>query len=386
MLVIITALIIYFRRTGKDFRRLNFFINILLIIYCLVDVGTIISKAGEPAAPIVNNSVNVTLCDTCAKPDIHLIILDEYAGDSSLKDHFRYDNSWFMDSLRKHNFFVAAHPSSNYSSTPVSIASLYSMDYLPAFHKKITAEDYTRAEDVVNKSVVMQALRMHGYAYLNHSVFDIAGQPGMFHTDLLPMRLKLITAKTMWNSVSKDLGWHLRVKLAPRMKWLADMLQQDYKEGNQRLLGMTTSLPAAHDKPRFVYTHLLMPHWPYLIDSNGKSTGINFYDRELSGEVKEKAYVQYLAYTNRVMLQLTDSLIARNNGNVAIILMSDHGYRDNPAKQDCRWVNNNFLSVYLPSKNYDQFYDSISNVNVFRSFFNSVFHQRFERLPDKCIY
>ena len=129
-----------------------------------------------------------------------------------------------------------------------------------------------------------------------------------------------------------------------------------------------------------------MPHWPYLLDSTGKSTGINFFSNDLPKERKEAAYVQYLAYTNKVMLDLTTRILQQSSGNAVIMLMSDHGFRGIPGKSVCKQVNDNFISVYLPGKDYRLLHDSISNVNIFRSVFNTVLGQRFPQLPDHCIY
>jgi hypothetical protein len=129
-----------------------------------------------------------------------------------------------------------------------------------------------------------------------------------------------------------------------------------------------------------------MPHWPYLLDSMGNETGINFYSPAITGKQRETSYVQYLVYTNKVMLQMTDAILKHSNGNAIIVLMSDHGFREKPGTQACIDVNNNFISVYLPGKNYSLFYDSISNVNLMRAVFNTSFHQQFPRLADKCIF
>lgn len=388
MLVVIIATAIYFRKTAKQFFQLNLFINCLLLVYLLVDAGTIIISAAKRNGPTVAVAQNLySICDTCRKPDVYLIIMDEYSGDRILRDYFHYDNSHFSAQLRSKGFYVATEPSSNYSATPVSIASIFSMDYLPQFHRKLVAEDYTRSEKVVEKSITMQLLKDHGYRFLNHSIFNIARQPGQFKTDLLPMRLKLVTAKTLWNSAMTDLGWQIHGRIAPHFSWLGKILQDDYKGGNQRLLKLTNDAIAARDTvPRFIYTHVLMPHWPYLFDSTGKETGLNFYSPSITGRQKETAYVQYPAYTNKVMLQMTSDILKQSNGEAIIILMSDHGFREKPGEQACIDVNNNFVSVYLPGKNYGSFYNSISNVNLMRAIFNTAFGQQFPRLPDRCIF
>lgn len=386
MVVTIIVLTVYFRKTKREFPKLTMFVNSLLLIYLLVDTGIIIIRSMQPAK-VLSPTAAFVPCDTCVKPDIYFILLDEYAGRETLQQYFKYDNRHFEEALRQRGFFVANDPSGNYSATPVAIASMFTMDYLPAFHRQLQAEDYTRSENIVNSSAVMQLLKAHGYRFINHSIFNLDGQPGQFKTDLLPMRLKLITSKTLWNSMVDDLGWQINKKMAPRFPWLGKMIQDDYQGGNDRLLQLTRSAAAAKDtQSRFIYTHLLMPHWPYLTDSTGRSTGINFFSNDVPRERKEAAYVQYLAYTNTVMLQLVDLIKTKSKGEAVIILLSDHGYRAIPGRSVCKVVNDNFMSVYLPTKDYRSFYDSISNVNVFRSVFNAIAGQNFQRLPDNCIY
>lgn len=368
MLLIIIAAIAYLKR----FSTLTLFINILLLIYLMVDIGTIIFK--NPKSEALTSRPVYVPCDTCVKPDIYLFILDEYTGTNELQNYFHYNNHVFEEALRQRGFFVADSPSSNYSATSVSTASLFSMNYLPEFHRQITVEDYTRAEDVINQSMVMQFLERSGYRFLNHSILNLRGQPGRFTTDLMPKRLKLITAKTLWNRANSDLAW------------LGRLIQDDYKDGNQRLIDLTAEASTAPaPQPRFIYTHLLMPHWPYLVDSTGKETGISFHTEGLTAAQKENAYIQYLAYTNQQILQFTDAIINNTKGRAAIILMSDHGYRERRDK-DCKALNNNFLSVYLPGKDYRHFYNGMSNVNLFRSLFNTLFKKQIAALPDTCIF
>ncbi len=386
MVIVLLATGFYLKRSKKEFPRLTLFINCLLIIYLLIDIGAIIftSKKTIDVSPA---HASYRTCDTCARPDIYLIILDEYSGSDQLQQYFQYNNQPFENGLRERGFFVAQHPSSNYSATAVSVASIFSMDYLPAFHRQITVEDYTRAEKLVDRSVVMQFLQSQGYRFLNHSIFNLGGQPGRFTTDLLPTQLHLITHKTLWNRINSDLAWQIHGDGRTGFKWLKNIFHDDYKDGNQRLLKLTERTGAKMElTPKFIYTHLLMPHWPYLQDSAGKETGISFYTQGMPGKQKENAYVQYLAYANKQMLRLTDIILRQNQGNAALIIMSDHGYREMTGPKDCRAVNNNFLAVYLPYKNYSLFYEGMSNVNVFRSVFNTLFQQQFTRLPDNCIF
>ena len=66
--------------------------------------------------------------------------------------------------------------------------------------------------------------------------------------------------------------------------------------------------------------------------------------------------------------------------------MSDHGSRlfDEPEEKKYQFATIN--AIYMPDKNYTQFYDGISNVNELRVLLNTVFHQNIPLLEDKSFY
>jgi hypothetical protein len=66
----------------------------------------------------------------------------------------------------------------------------------------------------------------------------------------------------------------------------------------------------------------------------------------------------------------------------AILLLSDHGFRRPGTDMEDKYDFMNLNAVFLPNGNYQQFYDSISNVNQFRALFNSLFRQRYRLLKD----
>ena len=186
--------------------------------------------------------------------------------------------------------------------------------------------------------------------------------------------------------MNKDLVWHLHHKAAPRSAWLAKHFQNDFKKGNQKMLDLTKkSLEVHSNKPRFIYTHLMMPHFPCLYDSTGNEIETNFYDPKISKKELDDAYLQYLVYTNKVVSGLVENIQDKTAMKAVIIVMSDHGYRGIIFKTESVRSNNNFISVYLPARNYDHFYTTISNVNFFRSVVNSLFDKNLPRLNDSVI-
>jgi hypothetical protein len=68
------------------------------------------------------------------------------------------------------------------------------------------------------------------------------------------------------------------------------------------------------------------------------------------------------------------------------MLLGDHGFREGVKKEEYNYVFMNLNAIYLPEKNYDGFYDSISNVNQFRVLLNNQFEQHLPLLKDSTIF
>ncbi|HKH63389.1 MAG TPA: sulfatase-like hydrolase/transferase [Flavitalea sp.] len=377
------------KRSRRNFRKLTLYLNtfcILIVVFDLVNIGLRLGKSERTTQQ--EETVDAAVCIGCQKPDIYLVVIDEYCGSSSLKSYFNYDNSRFETFLRNRGFFVATRPTSNYMATSLSMASTFDMNYLSwtSAGKKIQVEDYSRAEETITNSNLIKYLTDLNYEVENYSIFKINNQPSRFNTGLLPSELELITFKTLFNRMNKDLVWHLHQKAAPRFRWLANHFQNNFREGNHTLLELTTkALQVKSERPRFIYTHLMMPHYPCLYDSIGREANTNFYDPRISKKELDEAYLQYLVYTNKVVSTLVEDIQDKTANKAVISVMSDHGYRGINVKTENAWSNNNFLSVYLPSGKYEKFYSSISNVNFFRCVINSLFDENLPRLKDSIV-
>lgn len=84
------------------------------------------------------------------------------------------------------------------------------------------------------------------------------------------------------------------------------------------------------------------------------------------------------------MQTLVDS-IRKYDSNAAILLLSDHGYRVPSDTVNVVPNYRNFNAVYYPDHRYTQFYNTISNVNVFRVVMNKLLGANFALLPDSTV-
>jgi hypothetical protein len=173
------------------------------------------------------------------------------------------------------------------------------------------------------------------------------------------------------------------INLATKLNFKPYLRKFIYATGkdNETVYNLTSQLRStAKEKPKFVYTHLMMPHHPYYYKENGEPYSF----QHLSGMPYSDtaAYVSYLKYTNRKVLQLIDSIIAHSSSPPLITLLSDHGFRYFREGSYGDYAFSNLLSVKLPSGNYSQFSDTMTNVNFFRAVMNSQFGTRLPLLKD----
>lgn len=377
-LIAFIALFIWLKRKKTSLQRISTYLNILLLILIAWEtIAMLIPK--KPQQPL--SEAALPPCDTCHKPDIYLIVLDEYVGNTSLKDLFSFDNTAFETQLKQRDFHVVNNSRSNYNYTPFSIASMLNMSYLQLHNTARMKPDVTYALRLINNNQVQQMLENYGYEFFNYTGFDMAGQPTLIEETFMPAKTRLITSQTFLSRIERDLGYHfIRFSSATR---------RAYRElhNNTKLYELTMKLSSNqhHQQPRFVYTHLMMPHYPYYFDRNGQPMDPNRVLPEINNR-NRKDYVEYLQYTNKKVLQLADHILSHSRKPPVILIMSDHGFRhfSEPVRDEYYFMN--LDAVYLPQKNYSAFYDGFTNVNQFRVVFNSLFNANYAVLKDSSVY
>src|ERR1051325_411851 len=112
------GVIIWVKKREDSLEKLTFYLNLLLIVFLIIDFSWLCEKivAGRKGSQPFSNKL--FLCDTCKKPDIFFIILDEYSGSEGLRDLFNFDNNKFENQLQQRGFFIAKMSRSNYNYTP----------------------------------------------------------------------------------------------------------------------------------------------------------------------------------------------------------------------------------------------------------------------------
>lgn len=395
MALAVAASYYFIKKSSKKFEGITLYANLLLTVLIAVDMASIAGQALQPESKdeAEKKAIASSLqpCKDCSKPDIYLIVMDEYWGNHSLKEYLNYDNHAFTSFLKNEGFFVAEEPICNYSCTPLSMASILNMKYLKWVNgkkneKELSVQDYACGARDVSNGNVFYYLSSLGYATKNCSIFDFNAQPSKFDFNLLGINMNLITSKTLINVIEYSLLWKKPLKYFPQANEMAiSLYRNSFRVGNKKILKTLDEAIVSADSPKFVYAHLEMPHLPYLYDSFGRDNKVIF----MSEQPKERVhlmYLNYLIYANKVVAPIVSKIKKVSQNRAVIILMSDHGNRDFLLLNGKMSPWNNFNAIYLPDKDYHLFYDSMSNVNEFRVLFNTLFSQHLPMLKDSVAF
>lgn len=383
--LIITAWHLKKRKAG--IYKLVTFLNVLLLVYLIVDAVSIGVSAGNKNSPKLSvfateQPINFTPCDTCGKPDIYFLLFDEYASSSSLKERFGFEND--LDSfLQQKGFNIAVNSQSNYNFTPFSMASLLNMDYLKGIPdvNAITAKDYARCNELIRNNQAIMCLDRQGYDILNYSVFDLAGNPSQVSQSFLPLKTRLITSSTLFSRVNRDIGWLLMQYFPFSLFVEKDVLRG--RHNNNRFIDLTKQAASRKsERPFFLYAHFNMPHVPYYYTATGVERNADTVLEETRNISPPPAYLAYVRYTNIRIREMVESIRQNDPGSV-IVIMGDHGFRSHVKESAHLFAN--FNAVYLPAEAHDSLPNRISGVNQFRLIFNTLFHQALPLLKDSSI-
>lgn len=392
--IILTGLVAMFialKRAKKPITRFVFFLNVLLLIYLCIDLATI----GWKALRIGNNNManygftrdsQQHIPDSCKKPDIYYFVFDEYTSSRSLREKFHHNND--LDSfLLSRNFHIQTNSISNYNYTPFSMAATLNMQYLAEIDssRKVDRYAYLNCNARIRDNKVIQYLGTNGYTIVNLSIFDLAGNPSIVQQSFLPLKTRMITEGTLSARVYRDFEWFFFAnKFLSKLFGKPAYAYLEHRDNNEKLfreaIRQSTIKSAA---PRFIYTHLYMPHFPFFFDRFGKQRPDSLLIEEAKNQ-NPANYIEYLPYVNNKIQELVNAIQHNTASSAVIILQGDHGFRyGNYGGID---IFRNLNASYFPDGNYTKLYDSMSNVNYFRATFNTLFNQQFPLLKDSTIF
>lgn len=322
-------------------------------------------------------------------PDVYYLILDRYANGRVLKEQYGFDNKAFYDFLQKKGFYVAGESFANYPKTHLSLGSSLNLDYLTDLVKKVGEEnsDYTPAFSLVQENKIAQFFKSSGYRYIYFG--DWWGPTNV--SKLADRNINLYANSS--EMIRKFLQTTILV-----------LLTGNYYKGN-RLFGFfhdriyeNTNYKfekleqiAQEKSPKFIFAHMLFPHYPYLFDKDCRRVAD---DRNKSEDEK---YIEQLQCVNKKIQKAIEAILRQSKKPPIIVLQSDEGpFKIDEMKRDGEEIDWTKISdaairrhmtilnaYYLPDFDNNKLYPSITPVNTFRLILNHYFGADFKLLPDK---
>lgn len=395
------ALLVFLWRTKRDFSALTRFLNFVAIFLFAVPavtsafykIANIKPQALQQIDSSIGQEIPLKVDEGAVKPDIYYIILDRYAGNSTLKNLYDFDNREFLNFLRDKGFYVVDKSTMNYPRTLPSLASSLNMEYIN-FLTEVAGEntsDQTFAYPLVDKHKVGELLKSQGYRYLHlGSWFE-------------PTKVSTLADQ---NFIMGDLYLGLdgfssefleTTLFAPLIRWMTardkafDFVTQ-HRERIIYQLDRLAEIPSL-DSPKFIFAHILAPHPPFVFGPNCEvpaDGGITAKDPSFKG------YLDQLKCTNQKVEKLIETILASSENPPVIVIQADEGpynrkypmpkgrFNFKDASDDT--LNERFPilnALYLPGVDTSDLYPTMTPVNTFRIIFNKYFGAKLDFLPDK---
>ena len=370
-------------------RMLNISIGVLLLLSVFQMVQYEFSTTTR--APLASNgdsSFDLQVPDR--KPDVYYILLDAYARDDALLEHYDHDNSEFTSYLKDKGFYIASDSTANYSATRSAVPAVMNFDYVGSGFGEdergqvttdtLLAATYDSKLARLFREIDYRIVNiLAGIEYVrlgNAEVFEL----NEYDTALNEFELAMI------NMTPLPIITNKLYSFLPRQKRSAtERAKQEYA------MSQVVAQAGASDKPQFVFAHIFLPHPPFVFGRNGEERRINFsYFRNFSEAKLQRlrsAYVDQLIYVNKSIERVVEGILANSPEPPIIIIQADHGLRlsnSHDVDESCiKEVMGILTAIYYPDSNKRaSLYPQISPVNTIRQTLNSYFGAQLPILPD----
>lgn len=338
--------------------------------------------------------INREFAQTDHKPqelhDIYYFIFDRYAGFDVLEKYFNYENSTFKNFLVDKDFYVIDQARANYPKTFLSLVSSLNMENLDYIAKQLgpNFKDQTITYDKIQNFKALQFLKLYGYRFINVS------------SGWLPTR---INTNADLNIVYRSRRFDEFTQMLLKTTLVYPFTQKFFKRNSPQGSGKRERTFFKIDElvkiaetpgPKFVFSHFLLPHPPYVFGPNGEEVTAD----DLERRSEKENYLRQLEFTTKQIMKLVENILAKSKSPPVIILQSDEGpFTDEEYNggtgDDMDWTklsdkalqtHMGILNAYfLPGVRKDELPSFITPVNTFRLIFNRYFGTTLPFLEDK---
>jgi len=381
-LILFSILIVILFRIHSDLKNITKIVNAIAITVVLMSsVNIVMGLSSDPELEefSVSDSSKILNSKNFGTPDVYYIILDAYSGHESLKKYYDFDNSNFLNELKKRGFTTIDNSRSNYGWSYLSLGSSLNMMY-HNFDPELGSKNYNLAYDMISKNTVGDLFNGLGYETVNFNSGWGTTRNFDNYDKTICKNSNLSDSQTLISILDNSIIQPIY------SKFLVD-------DKRQRILCQFEEMgkiTQKTDTPLFVFNHFMIPHKPFIFGPNGESvTPISLEPGQVETSLRNYAYIDQLQFANKKILESIDQILLNSDSPPIIIIQSDHGSefpssatRENQIKEKM----SNFNSYYLPYGGEQILHDEITAVNSFRVIFNYYFDGDYEILEDRSYW
>jgi len=265
--------------------------------------------------------------DPSALPDIYLLMLDGHPSLDTMHARLGVDPGPFRAALEGRGFDVLDDSRSNYTWTPLTLLSMFNARHvdsmIPPPHPATLDAQFRQLMNALREPPATWApFRQAGYTIATipsaYTEYGLPAADGYLDSGQLnSFELNLLSETLLANS-------------------MPDLFLDQVRGRTLASIERTRDWSLAHaNEPRLLFTHLLIPHAPYVFDADGGAVPLAPCFPGCSAlslvrddaELRESRARAQLEFTDAQVIEIVDSLLAAGDPSPVIILFSDHGSR-----------------------------------------------------------
>ena len=373
--------------------RLSLVLNLVALFLLITPLFQIISfglnqqKANQEAQQMLSTQ-QLTLPET--PPDVYLIVLDSHLRSDVLLETFDLDNSAFTNELEAMGFNVLDCAMSNYAYTPLSMSSMLNMDYISTLAPELQPPktDRTLLFELIKQSSLRRSLEEIGYSTYNLVSYQpLAWEDASHYIATDADSISNFSQAVIVNSFESMVSETTVAK--PLLQIMAKHVQSDsfvpldylYADDVRQQLFIQEKLnEIIPDRgPKFVFTHINIPHAPYVFNADGsliENPPPLPWVTPLPWEDYLSYYSNHVQYVDNAIMPIIKNILKSSDNPPVIVIVGDHG-ADSANRLGI------LSAYYLPDELAANIPEDTSLVNSFRHIFNLVFSADLPILKNK---
>lgn len=346
-------------------------ISIALVLMTLVNISSFAITDTSIDSNDLLGGISTENIDSL--PDVYFILLDAYAGESILNSVHNFDNSYFLSELEKRDFKILDDANTNYAITTQVTSSTLNMKYINYVGEELGSDSKNvhPLYELIKNNQVMTNFKSLGYEIV------VLGSSHKFTTDF-PIADEILCLSN--DPINSE--FTINLFKTSLLKPIYSILFETHRD---KILCSLSELPNVHnqfDKPIFVFSHLLLPHSPFIFGPNGEVRDSKTI--EVTDEWDDEGYVDQVQFANKKMLEFLDNIPLSDNGPI-IVMMGDHGTgSSDDVNSDSKLLERMKILYALRLPNSEMTLpENMTPVNTFRLIFNQYFDGDYEYLENE---